>query len=262
VHPGPRGFDLLGALLSAAAIAALIGALNLIPARGPSPQVLGLAGAALLLGAGFVVRERGTAAPMVDLALFRDGLFALGTLAAVLSFMAYFSTTLLMPFYLAQVRGLSPREMGLCLTAVPLALLVFSPISGWLSDRVGSRGLCVAGMAALTVALATLATAGTHDPLWTVILRLALCGVGLGLFQPPNNSAVMGSLPRARLGSGAGLFATARNVGMALGIALAGSLFSLRAGTSLPAFSVAAVVAVLAAVVSASRRRDRALAPV
>jgi hypothetical protein len=72
--------------------------------------------------------------------------------------------------------------------------------------------------------------AGPADALWTVVARLALCGLGMGLIQAPNNSAVMGALPRDRLGSGGGLLATARSVGMVVGVEVAGALFSARAG--------------------------------
>jgi MFS family permease len=137
---------------------------------------------------------------------------------------------------------------------------VSSPLSGWLSDRFGGRWLPVAGMAALAVALAALSFAGPEDAVLSVAARLGLAGLGMGLFQSPNSAAVMSSLPRARLGSGGGLLATARNAGMAAGIGLAGAIVSVRAGPDaagagfLAGYALAlragAVLAVLAAAVT------------
>ncbi|HEX9106463.1 MAG TPA: MFS transporter, partial [Longimicrobiales bacterium] len=123
-------------------------------------------------------------------------------------------------------------DLGAMLTAVPLALSVSSPPAGWLSDRFGPRLLCPIGTAVLAAGLATLALAGPGDGLPSIAARLALCGVGMGLFQPPNNSSVMGTLPRERLGSGGGMLATARNVGMVTGIAVSGALFRARGGAT------------------------------
>ena len=155
---------------------------------------------------------------------------SVGLLAGLCSYAAMFASTLLTPFYLARVRGLAPGGVGAILIAVPVAMSVASPAAGWLSDRLGTRGLPALGAALLAAGLGALAPAGPDDPLWTVAARLALCGLGMGLIQAPNNSAVMGALPRERLGSGGGLLATARNLGMVLGVEVAGAVFSLRAG--------------------------------
>jgi MFS family permease len=142
-----------------------------------------------------------------------------------------FSQTLLTPFFLSEVKGLGPGAMGGMLLGVPLALSLSSPLSGWLSDRFGPRWLCLAGMALLALAELSLSLAHAGDSLASIFVRLALAGAGMGLFQPPNNSAVMGTLPRARLGSGGGMLATSRNLGMVLGVALGGSLLTLGAGS-------------------------------
>jgi MFS family permease len=208
--------------------------------------------------------------PLLDLSLFRIPVFSIGLLAGFLSYAAMFSQTLLTPFLFARVLGLSPAVLGLALTSVPLALSVSSPLSGWVSDRFGGHWLPVAGMVVLAVALGTLSFAGPEDAVPSVAARLALAGLGMGMFQSPNSAAVMSSLPRARLGSGGGLLATARNAGMATGIGLAGAIVSLRAGPDaagagfLAGYALAlrtgAVLAVVAAAVSllqpAARRAE------
>ncbi|BDG04692.1 MFS transporter [Anaeromyxobacter oryzae] len=223
-------FDGPGAGLLALALASLLAAVD----RLVHPDAIAVA--LLVVGGGAAAalawRERRAPSPLVDGALFRSRPVSLGLLAGLLSYAAMFSQTFLTPFYLARVLHLPPGRLGLALSAVPIALSVASPLSGWLSDRIGARVLPVAGMVILAAGLVLLSAAGAHDALASVMARLAVCGVGMGLFQAPNNSVVMGSLPRQRLGSGGGLLATARNVGMGIGVALAGSLFALRAGSA------------------------------
>ncbi len=166
--------------------------------------------------------------PLLDLSVFRDAVFSWGLLAGFLSYAAMFTQTLLTPFLLARVLGLSTGTLGIVLVSVPVALSVSSPLSGWMADRFGGRFLPIAGMAILAVALVLLSSAGPSDAVLSVAARLALAGVGMGLFQSPNNAAVMSALPRERLGSGGGLLATARNGGMATGIGIAGAIVALR----------------------------------
>jgi MFS family permease len=227
---------------------------------------VGLAGVAWALRT--LPRGSGAAGgPLVDLSLFRIPVFSYGLLAGFLSYAAMFTQTLLTPFLLARVLGLSPGSLGLVLVSVPVALSVASPLSGWISDRFGGRGLQAVGMAVLAAALVALSFAGPGDGVASVAARLALAGLGMGLFQSPNNVAVMSALPRTRLGSGGGLLATARNGGMAAGIALAGALVSLRGGAGgetegfLAGWALAlragAVLAVLSAVAAMAGHRSR-----
>jgi MFS family permease len=175
-------------------------------------------------------RGGGAPGPLLDLGLFRIPDFSLGLVAGVLSYAALFSQTFLTPFFLARLLGLAPGPLGLVLVAVPLALSVASPLSGWLHDRAVGRGLPSAGMLVLAAGLLSLSFSDAAGGVGRVALGLALCGAGMGLFQAPNSVTVMNALPRARLGQGGGLLATARNAGMAAGVALAGALFALRAG--------------------------------
>ncbi len=191
---------------------------------------VGIAGVAWALR----ILPRGGAAggPIVDLSIFRVPAFSWGLLAGFLSYAAMFSQTFLTPFLLARVHHLPPGRLGLVLAAVPVALAGSSPLAGWIADRfgLGARGLPALGMLVLAGALFTLSLGGADARVASVAAHLFVAGVGMGLFQAPNNAAVMSALPRARLGSGGGLLATARNAGMAAGVAVAGALFALRAG--------------------------------
>jgi len=189
---------------------------------------VGIAGAAWALR--ILPRGGGAGGPLVDLSIFRIPPFTFGLVAGFLSYAAMFSQTFLTPFLLARVHGLPAGRLGLALASVPLALSVSSPFSGWLSDRFGARLLPSFAMLVLGGGLLALSLAGPGTPVLSVAGRLFTAGIGMGLFQAPNNATVMGALPRERLGSGGGLLATARNAGMAAGVALAGTLFALRAG--------------------------------
>jgi MFS family permease len=180
----------------------------------------------------FVVREGRTDRPLIDLALLRRRVFGLGILASFLYFTLLTITPFLFPLYLQEVVGWSTSTTGLVMTLQAVAMLVVSPLSGWWSDRAGSR---LPGMAALTLLAATLLAAsflGADPPVWVVGTLLALLGVGPGLFNSPNNSAIMGDVARERLGTANGIISTTRNLGRAVGVAIVALGYQAFAGTS------------------------------
>jgi MFS family permease len=131
-----------------------------------------------------------------------------------------------MPFYLLQGRGMGPAQAGLLLTAQPVIMAIAAPISGSFSDRIGSRLLSTLGMAILAVGLFLLSRLDSTSSNNTILLSLAVTGLGTGIFISPNTSALMGSAPRQRQGIASGILATARNVGMVLGVGLAGAILT------------------------------------
>jgi MFS family permease len=224
--PGERTpFDLPGAAWLGIALAAAIGALETAPHSGR--LALGLAAVAGVASVLLWRAERGAPAPVVDPELLGDRTITLGLLAALLSYAALFHQTLLSPFFLSDVKGLGRAGLAATLTVVPISLMLASPVAGWLSDRRGPRMPQVAGGAMIAAGLAWLASADGSTPMPSIVAGLVLEGAGMGFFQPPNNSAIMGALPRAKLGAGGGLLATSRNVGMVLGVASGGLLFEV-----------------------------------
>lgn len=227
LHAGRQKFDPVGAIvLSVGIIAVMLGLSFGQEAGWSSPQIIGLfiVGIALLIT--FVFIERRVSDPIVDLRLFRNRLFAAANVSSLLSFLALFAVSFLLPFYLEELRGYSVLEAGLLLTPVPLAVSVVAPISGWLSDRFGSRVLSSAGLAIATFGLWLLTGLDAHSSLFDMIWRLVITGIGQGLFQSPNNNAVMGSVPRERRGIGSGFLSTVRVVGQSLSVAVAGAVFA------------------------------------
>lgn len=260
--PAEKGqpFDLTGAAVFLAGLTALLLGLNEGAAWGwGSPAVLGLLAGALLLLVVFILIERRSPAPMLDLSLFRVPMFSISTANAILNYICVYSITFLMPFYLIQGRGLNPAQAGLLLTAQPVLMAISAPVSGALSDRFGSRAPGMLGMAVLAGGLLFLSFLSAESS-----LGLALTGIGTGTFISPNTSALMGSAPRTRQGIASGVLATARNFGMVLGIGLAGAIFTtalarntanaLVRGIDL-GFLAAAGVAALGVVVSAVKEK-------
>ena len=193
-----------------------------------SPYILILGAATVTLLALFVVAERKAIQPVVDLALFRSRLFAAANASLLLIFVATAAYSFLMPFYLIQGLGYSSSRAGLLMITVALTTIVVAPLSGWLSDKIGSRILCSLGMAVVCLALFLLSGLSIHSTTTEVIPWLIIFGLGSGLFQSPNSSAIMGSVPRDKLGTGAAMIATGRQVGMSIGIAVAGAIFTSR----------------------------------
>jgi EmrB/QacA subfamily drug resistance transporter len=222
-----EGFDLRGAVTFTAGLVALLLALNQGHAWGwAAPATLGLLAASVVLLIAFLSHERRVPSPMVDLSLFRRRTFSAAAGSALLNYVCVYTLLFLMPFYLLQARGLSPAEAGLLLTAQPLLMAAVAPISGTLSDRIGTRLPSVLGMGLFAAGLFLLSRLALDTPYLVVAGMLAVAGLGIGIFVSPNNSALMGAAPAHRQGIAAGILALARNVGMVIGVGLAGAVFT------------------------------------
>ncbi len=193
-----------------------------------SPLIIGMfVGSAIFL-AGFIWRELSFRAPLVDMRLFKIAIFSLGNFTGLLSYLAMFGVLFLMPFYFERVLSYNSAITGLILTAVPLGMTVAAPKAGALADRYGPRLLTTGGMALTGMASLMLAwTIGLHANVVLMVIELVLVGAGLGIFTPPNNSSVMGSLPSSRLGVGGGILNMARSLGMAMGTAISGTILAV-----------------------------------
>jgi EmrB/QacA subfamily drug resistance transporter len=224
---GRERFDWWGAATFAAAVAVALLALTFGNSWGwnSRPLMVSLAVAATAVAL-FVAVERQTAFPLVDFGLFRERVFSAGILSGLLSYSVLFGALFLVPFYLQRVLGFSPQGAGLVLTVIPVAIGVLAPISGIITDRIGSRTPTVLGMLLAVVALIVL-TVDARAPLAVVLAILALLGVGLGFFTPPNNSAIMGSAPPNRLGVAGGVLNMTRSLGTSLGVAATGAVLAL-----------------------------------
>jgi EmrB/QacA subfamily drug resistance transporter len=227
-------FDVPGAVTFLAGLSALVLALNNGSEWGwTSLPVVGLLVGAVAVLAAFVAIERRRESPLMDLSLFANRTFSTSTVAALLNYVSIYTVVFLMPSYLEQGRGLPLPKAGFVLMAMPLVMAIMAPLSGSLSDRIGTRLPVIAGMVVLAAGLVALGLVGPTAPLPLVALVMAVIGLGVGAFVSPNTSALMGAAPPHRRGIASGILAEARNVGMVLGVALAGAVFtSVLHGTS------------------------------
>lgn len=260
--------DWVGLALFVPAVSAIMLGLSLAVHDPPAWLLIGTAAAAVLFGAGFVVHARHHRSPVLDVTLFRSFRFTTGLISGLLSYTAMFGLLFTAPGVLETTYGLSQGQAGLALTCLPAALALVAPFAGGLSDRVGARRVTAAGMLLATGGLLII----TAAPSLPVLLgAFALVGVGMALFTPANNAAIMGSAPPARSGSAAGILNMTRGMGTALGIAAATLIFTVAAGsdssTAITAADAArgasitaaalALLTLIAAIITALPDRDR-----
>ena len=189
------------------------------------PRIWGLFIVSVLAAMAFLRFESNPATSLIGLELFRNRTFVASMLAALVGFMAMSGVLVLMPFYLEQVRGLGPQQVGMFLIILPIMMFIFSPLSGRLSDRIGSRILTSAGMILTAVGLGLFLRVTATSPLTNVALALTVLGGGVGLFSTPNSSAMMGAVTPQQRAVASGILATNRNIGMSVGVALSTTLF-------------------------------------
>jgi EmrB/QacA subfamily drug resistance transporter len=224
-----QSFDPLGAILSFVALFPLLLALSQGPHWGWGSAPIIILFALCVAGVvGFVVAESRIRQPVLDLRLFGERLFSAGIGSALLSFVVYAAVIFIMPFYMENSLGINVQTAGLLMTPVPAGIMLFGPASGALSDRIGSRFLSTLGLVVTAVAVFLLTGLSLQTSYLGIALRLALVGAGLGLFQSPNTSAVMGTVAPARLGIASGILATSRNAGQVMGVAFAAVMFAAR----------------------------------
>ncbi len=219
---GGRRFDFAGAALSAGALLLFLMVMtNGHRAGWTSPMVTVGGAAAVLLVALFVFWELRSPAPMLDVRLLLRKRIGLGVSASFISFLGSSSVVFLMPFYLQKVQDFSPREAGLVMIPGAAALTVSGPIAGRLSDRFGWRNLCMAGLACSSSALLILSSKLDLDsPLTLILPSLVLSSTGMGLFNSPNNNAILSGVERSRYGVISALTQMVRNSGNVTSIAL------------------------------------------
>ncbi|MFZ3170535.1 MAG: MFS transporter [Carboxydocellales bacterium] len=229
-------FDYAGATLFSTGMISLLLAVNYGQDWGwTSSGILSGLGLGIVLLTLFFITELRSKFPMIDFSLFRIRPFLVGNLSGLLSFVAMFTTMILMPFYLQHVLNYPPLKVGLLMTAFPLVMAVVAPLSGHASDKMGPVVLTSSGLLISALGLFYLSTLGASSHFLQVVPGPLLMGLGAGLFQSPNNSSVMSSVPPPKLGVAGGISALVRNIGMVLGIALSVSLFENLGGVTSPA---------------------------
>jgi MFS family permease len=170
--------------------------------------------------------------PILNLTLIRNRVFAFANISFILCMMALFAPGFLLPFYFEELRGFSTIQTGLMMTPLPLMLAVVAPLSGSLADRFGSRWLSPIGLAVACFGLFLLSQLTTQSAAWDIAWRLAVIGVGQGLFMSPNTRTMMGAAPQQAQGEASGLLATGRVIGQSMSVALTGTVFAALGGAT------------------------------
>ncbi|WP_138493752.1 MFS transporter [Paenibacillus pinistramenti] len=176
---------------------------------------------AALLIAVFLWMESGKQAPLLQLSMFKNPLFSLSITCGFLVFVANFCYNIIAPFYAQSILNLSPSHAGFLLMLFPIVMVVVAPLSGALSDKIGSELLTFIGLIVSVIAQVGFANLHEGSSVPVVGVWIALLGLGNGVFQSPNNSLVMSRIPKTQLGIAGSINSLIRNVGMVVGITLA-----------------------------------------
>ena len=182
--------------------------------------VLGVVSVFLFVGA-----ERRAKEPSLDMALFRRATFSLGVLSALMINIVMIMSNFLMPFYFEGVLHYSPSFVGLLLLIAPVFSIFAGLVGGSLADRFGAVKVSVIGAATIALGMSTGFRLAEGSQWYDGVLMLVLLGVGIGFFNPSNNSAVIGSAPRERMGIASATLQMVRNMGWSLGSPVASAVF-------------------------------------
>lgn len=183
----------------------------------------------------FIFIEEKSKYPLLDLSIFKNSLFSVGILCTFISYMSINSNNIVQPFYLENVLKIAPSTTGIIMMTYPVILTMISPFSGYLSDKIGSEFLTFIGLLLIGTSMLLMATLSQDTPIWLMCIYISIMAIGNGLFLPPNNSLVMSSAPRDKLGIAGSVNAFIRNLGQSSGVALSTlllySLMSIKMGT-------------------------------
>lgn len=184
------------------------------------PSVLVLFATALLSFFFFIQLEIRSENPFLDLKLFKNHTFSIGILCGFLIFSTNMFNSVIMPFYLIRARGFNSMHAGITMMGVPIAMMIASPICGYLADKYSAEILSALGLIIVTISQMFYMTVDLHTTIWHLVVFFVFTGLGVSLFQSPNNTIVMSNVPKQHMGIAGSLNALARNSGMVVGIAL------------------------------------------
>ncbi|HEX9027439.1 MAG TPA: MFS transporter [Clostridium sp.] len=217
--------DVIGAILFMFTIVPLFVALSEGLNRGFTDPIILLGFAASIISfIAFILVEKKRENPLLQLQIFSNKLFSLSIFCGFITFVAIFCNNIILPFYLQDVMNYTPQHTGVILMVYPLILAVAAPISGDLSDKIGSEVLTFIGLMLISLGLILMSILNVDSTVLTMIIFIAIMSIGMGLFQSPNNSLIMSTVPRDKLGIAGSVNALVRNLGMVCGIALATTL--------------------------------------
>jgi len=212
-------------------------ALNQLPHLGfGHPAVFSFFIVSLASLALFIRTEQRVATPILNLSLFRNRLFTVSNLSLFFITSTQSAISVLLPFYLQNLMGFTPTQMGWLLIGSSVVIVLCAPVAGWLSDRFGSRLLCSVGAAIIVLGQYLIGSLTLQSSVFQLVLPQILIGLGWALFNSPNQSAIMSAVSRDQVGTASGMTVTTARIGGAIGIALSGAImtYALSAGGLTP----------------------------
>ena len=222
-----RHFDIKEALLNALTFGLFIGCFEAFSHDADIPLVAaGFIMFALSLWA-FIKNQKKKDFPMLPLDLLSTPVFSMSVITSIISFASQMLAMIAMPFLLVHSFGYDAGQTGLLMTSYPVVILFIAPVSGFLINKVNPEILCALGLFILCIGSFLLAFIPDNSGFWDIAWRFAICGVGFGFFQSPNNHLIISSAPQHRAGSAGGMIASARMIGQTIGAACVAMLFHL-----------------------------------
>lgn len=174
----------------------------------------------------FIIFEMKAKNPIMDFSLFKNRTFTIGLISGIIVFISLAGVLVLLPFYLENILGFKSGKTGMLISIIPLFMGISSPIAGIMADKIGSKIVTIAGLLMLLAGFTAVSGISTDTGVVEFLSRLVLIGAGMGFFMTPNNNAIMGEVPKNRLGVSSGMLALSRTLGQALGVAVLGALWT------------------------------------
>lgn len=176
----------------------------------------------------FILHEKKCLAPLLPIKLFKKRFFLMAILSAILSFAVLFAVLIIIPFFLSRILTLPSDQIGLVMMAVPLCVFIISPIAGKIHDQIGAKIVATGGLFCCLISLIFLTNLHENSTPLSVVWRLVLLGIGQAMFLSPNSAAALSGVSHKQAGITSSLLATARNLGMLIGTACTGLIFTLQ----------------------------------
>ncbi|MFD1198826.1 MFS transporter [Brucella gallinifaecis] len=250
-----RQFDYLSAILSALTLGLLVTAIDSAGSNIDKIWLIIQVAGCILAATWLVRRSLRTSNPLLPLDLLRIPAFSLSLCTSIMSFLAQMMTFISLPFLFQSVYNFKPVAVGLLMMPWPIAVAFIAPLSGKLSDKYSPATLGFIGLVIFATGLMLIGFLPQNPSVQDICWRMAVCGIGFGLFQAPNNRMIITSAPRARSGAASGMLGTARLLGQSLGAAFVAFLLAQWGVANIPHIIVSAsAFAILASFISITRR--------
>ena len=217
-------WDLKGTILQFTTLFTLVYGLSLVQTSRLDLKIFIIVFIALITFILFVINEKRVDHPLLNLSLFKNTKFSAYNLALLFNYLSMYMVLFIMPFYLQKVLHLPLNNIGLLLTISPITMMILSPFSGFLSDKIRSRYLAFTGSLIFALALFSMSQLTIFSSASDVLWRFILLGIGAAFFQAPNNRSIMASISREESGMISSIIVTMRNLGMVFAVSFAGLL--------------------------------------